>query len=283
MRCRSRPSAATSRARRSAATRRKSRRSSRRRSRLEPLARSRRADRPWRARAAGRVPGDRDRAGRRSSASASAGRRAARRRAAGDRVRAPAPCAGAVPRGRCARRKLSARSTTSSAAFEGVAARTSATKSAIVKSTSWPTAAMTGHRTGRDGAGQRFVIERPEILGRSAAASDDDHVELRHARDGPQRAHQIERRAVALHAGGPDDDACGRMPRGQHAQDVAERGAVERRHHADAAGQHGQRPLARRVEQALRLQAPFQLLEGGLQCRRARAARARRRPAGTRP
>ena len=62
------------------------------------------------------------------------------------------------------------------------------------------------HGTRGDRARQRLVVERPEIFGRSAAASDDDDVDLGHARDRAQRAHQIDRRAVALHPRGPNDD-----------------------------------------------------------------------------
>ena len=44
-----------------------------------------------------------------------------------------------------------------------------------------------------------------------------------------------------------------------------ERRAVERRHDADLARERGQRPLARRIEQAFGLQLLLELLEGQLQ------------------
>ena len=108
---------------------------------------------------------------------------------------------------------MSARSTTSSAALDGVAARTSATKSAIVKSTSCPTAEITGTGHAAIARATRFAVERLQILGRSAAASDDHDVDLRHPHDRAQRAHEIDRRVVALHPRGANDHAGRRMPR----------------------------------------------------------------------
>ena len=70
-----------------------------------------------------------------------------------------------------------------SAAADGVGARTSATKSAIVTSVSWPTAEMTGTGDTRDRARDDLLVERPEILNRAAAAADDDDVDAGHARD----------------------------------------------------------------------------------------------------
>ena len=73
--------------------------------------------------------------------------------------------------------------TTISAAADGVGARRSATKSAMVTSVSWPTAEITGTGDARNRARDDFLVERPEILDRSAAASDDDDVDARHAGD----------------------------------------------------------------------------------------------------
>ncbi len=65
---------------------------------------------------------------------------------------------------------------TISAAAEGVAARRSATMSDIVQSISWPTAEITGISLVRYGPRQRLVVKRPQVLGRTAAATDDQHV-----------------------------------------------------------------------------------------------------------
>ena len=88
---------------------------------------------------------------------------------------------------RSGRRTRPSRATTSSAAADGVGARTSATKSAMVTSVSWPTAEITGTGDARDRARDDFLVERPEIFDRAAAAADDDDVDARHAADRPQR------------------------------------------------------------------------------------------------
>ena len=73
--------------------------------------------------------------------------------------------------------------TTISAAADGVGARRSATKSAIVTSVSWPTAEMTGTGDSGDRARDDLLVERPEVFDRAAAAADDDDVDARHAPD----------------------------------------------------------------------------------------------------
>ena len=89
-----------------------------------------------------------------------------------------------------------------------------------------------------------------------------------------QRADEIGRRVLALHARRPDDDPRGRVADGQDAEDVAQRRAVERRDDADASRQHGQRALATRVEEAFGAEPLLQLLEGQLE--RAEAVRLER-------
>ena len=64
---------------------------------------------------------------------------------------------------------------TSSAAAEGVGARRSATKSAMVKSVSWPTAEITGTARRRNGPRHALFVERPQIFERPSAARDDHH------------------------------------------------------------------------------------------------------------
>ena len=63
-----------------------------------------------------------------------------------------------------------------SAAAEGVGARRSATKSAMVKSVSWPTAETMGSARGGDGAGNALAVEGGQIFQRSSAAGEDDDV-----------------------------------------------------------------------------------------------------------
>ncbi len=68
--------------------------------------------------------------------------------------------------------------TTSSAAAEGVGARRSATKSQMVKSVSWPTAEITGIPEAAIVRAKRFVVEGEKVFERSAAACDDDDVNV---------------------------------------------------------------------------------------------------------
>ena len=75
--------------------------------------------------------------------------------------------------------------TTISAAADGVGARRSATKSAIVTSTSWPTAEMTGTGQAAMARASDLLVERPQIFDRSAAAPDDDHVDAGDAARSP--------------------------------------------------------------------------------------------------
>ncbi len=154
--------------------------------------------------------------------------------------------------------------TTSSAAADGVGARRSATKSAMVTSVSWPTAENHRYRDSRDRPRHDLFVERPQILDRSAAAPDDDDVHPRHAPDLAQRARDFRRGVLALHAGRADDEVRVRIAPPEHLDDVADRGAVERRDNADLARQRRQRPLARRIEQPFVLQALLQLIEGQL-------------------
>jgi len=69
------------------------------------------------------------------------------------------------------------------------------------------------HRAGQDGPGQRFIVERPQILERAAAARDDDQIGPRHrARFGHcvetmNRRGDLGCRRIALHTDWPHQDA----------------------------------------------------------------------------
>ena len=170
------------------------------------------------------------RAGRRRRARGSRRRRARgkRRFAVGDRVHAQRGAVrprAATPRRRVTRvnrcrDELAACATTSSAAADGVGARRSATKSAIVKSVSWPTAETTGTRTAAMARAtasslnaHRSSIEpppRPTITTSTSGTRAD-------ARDAPRAISA--RRAVALHARvAHQDDAPSGTPREEHLQ-----------------------------------------------------------------
>ena len=118
-----------------------------------------------------------------------------------------------------ARRRQSS-GTVSSAACDGVAARASATKSAMVKSTSCPTALTTGTRAGGDGARQRLVVE-----GRQSSAEPPPRPPgspcPRAARRASART-MIARRAVALHLARRQEELHARPPLGD-AHHVAHR------------------------------------------------------------
>ena len=122
------------------------------------------------------------------------------------------------------------------------------------------------HRARGDRARDDLLVERPEILDRSAAASDDDDVDAGHARRWREIARAMSSAAPSpcTRAGRITDCAFAIAP-AEHLDDVADRGAVERRDDADLARQRRQRPLARLVEQPFGLQPLLQLLEGELQ------------------
>ncbi len=161
--------------------------------------------------------------------------------------------------------KSSLRATTISAAADGVGARRSATKSAIVTSVSWPTAEIVGtgqpaiaRATTSSLKAQRSSIEPPPRPTMTTSTP-------LHLGDRPEPARDVERRAVALHARRPNHDVRVGVAAAQHLDDVAHGGAVERGDDADLAGQGRQRTLARLVEEAFGREPLLQLVEGELQ------------------
>ena len=122
------------------------------------------------------------------------------------------------------------------------------------------------HRAAGDRARHDLLVERPEILDRSAAAPDDDDVDARRpCAIAREPAGDVERGAFALHARRANHEVRVRVAAAQHVDDVAHGRAVERGDDADLAGQRGQRPLAAPVEQAFGREPLLQLLEGELQ------------------
>ncbi len=129
-----------------------------------------------------------------------------------------------------------------------------------------------GHHRNRaelNRAGDRFLVERPEIFHRSAAAPDDEDVDAANLGKLPDPRGDFGGGAFTLHARRADDDMRGGMSPAEHLEDIAQRGAVERRHDADLRGQHRQRSLAGSVKEPFGLQPLLQLLEGHLQGTRA--------------
>ena len=173
--------------------------------------------------------------------------------------------------------------TTISAAADGVGARRSAAKSAMVTSVSWPTAEITGIGQAAIARATTSSLNAHRSSSEPPPRPDDHHVHVIDAGDEPEGARDLRRGALALHPRRRDDQVRVRIAAAQHADDVAQRRAVDRGDDADAAGQCGQRPLAGLVEQPLGGELLLQLLEGELQRAQALRLHVARRPAGTRP
>ena len=120
-----------------------------------------------------------------------------------------------------------------------------------------------------DGAREGFVIEGPQVLGRAAAASENDDVGLFFAVERPQRLDHLRRGAVSLDEGGIEQDFRQREAPACDVDHIADGGPRRRGNDADGARVFGQRLLARRVEQPFGGQPAFELLERGEQVARA--------------
>ena len=155
--------------------------------------------------------------------------------------------------------------TTISAAADGVGARRSATKSAMVTSVSWPTAEMTG--TG-DAAIARATTS--SLKAQRSSIDPPPRPTMMTSTPGT-RPIAFSPRAMssaalfALNPRRPDHDLRVRVPAAEHLDDVADRRAFERRDDPDFSRQRGQRPLPGGVEQPFALQALLELIEGELQ------------------
>ena len=153
--------------------------------------------------------------------------------------------------------------TTSLAASVGVEARTSATRSSSGWSCSWPIAETTGRARHVDGADQRLVGERQQVLDRATAARDDDDVDLGVALEARERLHHLGGGALALHGGVGDLEGDVRPAAPGVVEHVALSRGVRRGDQSDAAGEERQRPLELGGEQPLgREQLPAPLEPG---------------------
>ena len=117
------------------------------------------------------------------------------------------------------------------------------------------------HGTARNGTRDALLVECPEVFNRAAAAPDDDDVDAGDTPDRPQPRRNIRSGVVSLHAHRANDEMRVRVAAAEHFDDVANGRAVERRHDADLAGERGERPFARLVEQSFALQPLLQLVE----------------------
>ena len=122
-----------------------------------------------------------------------------------------------------------------------------------------------GDRAGADRARHGFVVERPQVLERTATAREQQHVVVPRARGRGEHGDDRWRRFLALHRHRQDVDLDQRIAPAQHAQHVAHGGAAGRGDDADAAWQARQCALGRRIEQAFGAKARLELLELALQ------------------
>ena len=155
--------------------------------------------------------------------------------------------------------------TTSSAAAEGVEARTSATKSAMVKSVSWPTPEITGISRGGDSAGNDFLVEGPEIFERAAATGDDQDVNRLLAVEELHGTDDFCGGAISLHANGIKSELHIVEAAAENADDVADSGTGGGSDEPDAARKDAAGASCGLCgEEAFGFEALLELVEGEL-------------------
>ena len=110
-----------------------------------------------------------------------------------------------------------------------------------------------------------LVIERPQILDRTAAAAGDDEVADPIAVGIPDRSGDLRRCLRPLHAHGQQHDLAGRPALTEHADDIAHGRTRRRRDDSDPLRKQRQWLFVRAVKQALLLQLLLELLVGGIQ------------------
>src|ERR1700730_3966605 len=118
-----------------------------------------------------------------------------------------------------------------------------------------------GQAARADGARDPFVVERPQILERAAAAREDQHLALGARRGGLQRRDQRRHGSRPLHRRRIDEDPCGRITPREDMQDVAQCGPGWRSDHADTLWKPRQTSLALERKQTFGCQLRFQALE----------------------
>ena len=149
----------------------------------------------------------------------------------------------------------------SSAAALGVGARTSATKSAMVKSTSWPTPEIVGTGDRAMVRATRFVVEAPQILDRAAAARDDDRVEVITLIQSLQRGDDLGRSIIALHGRRREHHPQQRPAAANDVEHVLQGRAGGRGDNADGVHDRRERAFPIGFKEALGLQLRLEPLE----------------------
>ena len=102
-----------------------------------------------------------------------------------------------------------------------------------------------------DRAGHGLLVECPEVLEGPAAANEQDHVDFRAFRDRGQHRGDPLARARSLHRYRVHDNRCVRGSTGKAGQHIAQRRRLQRRDHADGAGDSRQLALGIRVKESL--------------------------------
>ena len=151
--------------------------------------------------------------------------------------------------------------TAASAAADGVAARTSATRSTTVMSTSCPTAEIMGTEHAATARATRSSLKAQRSSRAPPPRPMITHVGAAPAFDTAERAHQFVRGALPLHLRRAPARAAPGEPASGHRDDVLQRRAVGTRDHGHDARQPRQRTLARFVEQAVAREPGQRLLE----------------------
>jgi hypothetical protein len=119
-----------------------------------------------------------------------------------------------------------------------------------------------GDLRGGDGARQGFVVERCEIFGRTAAAGDDDYVDIVVLIEEAEAGGDFLRRGLALNLRGIDKDVNRVVTALEYVENIAERGGVGRGDYANARRQGGDRFFALGGEQAFGFEFGLELFEG---------------------
>jgi hypothetical protein len=112
-----------------------------------------------------------------------------------------------------------------------------------------------------DGADQRLVRERQQVLDRATTAGDDDHVDLGVALQPRERLHHLGGGALTLHGGVGDLEGDVRPAAPGVVEHVALGGRLRRGDQSDPVGEERQRPLQLGGEQPLgreQLAAPLE-------------------------
>ena len=122
------------------------------------------------------------------------------------------------------------------------------------------------NRGGRDGANQRFIVERPKVFQRAAAAGQQHGIVALGFRGAGKHGADFLRRAGTLHGHRQYVDLQQRKAARQHAKDIAHRRAGGRSDDGEAANETRQGTLAIGSEQSFRRQFLLECFEGHAQC-----------------